>query len=155
VHSKKWPFFKSISTIRRSFYELQICSRGALSNFRPILLFNLLQWPIIRHISCVGPLYKKAVSFFAEPRIFVHCVYKIKNLTFVHIHKQKDTTSHRQSIYICTLNLLVEEYTKSLTINVDRMRIYSNGLGQCSLLVLAFDGILNESRELLSLQPCN
>jgi len=40
----------------------------------------------------------------------------------IHIHKQKDTTSHRQSIYICTLNLLVEEYTKSLTINVDRMR---------------------------------
>ena len=49
-------FFTGRSTRRRSTYELQICLREALCNFRPIFLFNLLQWPImIRHISCVGP----------------------------------------------------------------------------------------------------
>ena len=70
VYDEKWPFFKSISTIRRSFYELQICSRGALCNFRPIFLFNLLQWPIIRHISCVGPLYKDCGILFCGSQNF-------------------------------------------------------------------------------------
>ena len=46
---KKRRIFPSLSRPCSSAYELQICSRGALCNFRPIFLFNLLQWPIIRH----------------------------------------------------------------------------------------------------------
>ena len=56
--TKNRRFFTGISTLRRSFYELQICSRGAFCNFRPLFLFNLLQWPIIRQYFVWGPLYK-------------------------------------------------------------------------------------------------
>ena len=57
---KNRRLFKGRSRQYSSVCKLQICSRGAMCNFRPVFLVVLLQWPIIRHFCVLGPLCIKS-----------------------------------------------------------------------------------------------
>ena len=78
---KNRRIFPGLSRPYSSAYKLQICSRGVLCNFRPIFLFNLLQWPIIRHFCEWGPLCSIKSKIGYHRRTFLQFMAFIKKIT--------------------------------------------------------------------------